>query len=206
MVVGILMFGDGVKDEITGNILELAGYPEASKVAMAVFIAIIPLTKTPLKYVDLAVVLALPSLTATQCPPNHHNLRLRPRRRHPRNRRPRERRRDVRLLQGHCAYRNPRSHQRCIRRHRHHLPLIRQDHGIHGLYALLCHLRDHAADVLSQDFRCGGGKDGTGDFLAHYRQLLHHGVARDGVFVYTQRGPRPRGLSRVGCMDGLSRF
>lgn len=48
MVVGILMFGDGVKDEITGNILELTGYPEASKVAMAVFIAIIPLTKTPL--------------------------------------------------------------------------------------------------------------------------------------------------------------
>lgn len=49
MVVGILMFGDGVKDEITGNILELAGYPEAAKLTMVVFIAIIPMTKTPLK-------------------------------------------------------------------------------------------------------------------------------------------------------------
>jgi vesicular inhibitory amino acid transporter len=49
MVVGILMFGDGVMDEITSNILQLTGYPEGTKVAMAVFIAIIPLTKTPLK-------------------------------------------------------------------------------------------------------------------------------------------------------------
>ncbi|KAL7271107.1 hypothetical protein RUND412_006163 [Rhizina undulata] len=49
-VVGLLMFGDGVKDEITANILEMggSGYPHALCVAMVVFIAIIPLTKTPL--------------------------------------------------------------------------------------------------------------------------------------------------------------
>jgi vesicular inhibitory amino acid transporter len=49
MVVGILMFGDGIMDEVTTNILELTGYPEGTKVAMVAFIAIIPLTKTPLK-------------------------------------------------------------------------------------------------------------------------------------------------------------
>jgi len=48
MVVGILMFGDDVKDEITANILAMTGYPKASKVAMVVFVAIIPLTKAPL--------------------------------------------------------------------------------------------------------------------------------------------------------------
>lgn len=49
MIVGILMFGDDVKDEITANILALVGAPEGAKVAMVVFIAIIPLTKAPLK-------------------------------------------------------------------------------------------------------------------------------------------------------------
>ncbi|KAA8896017.1 transmembrane amino acid transporter protein-domain-containing protein [Sphaerosporella brunnea] len=48
MAVGILMFGDGVMDEITANVLELTGYPESAKVAMVVFISIIPLTKSPL--------------------------------------------------------------------------------------------------------------------------------------------------------------
>lgn len=46
--IGILMFGDGVRDELTANIIEMTGYPEASKVAMVVFIAIIPITKMPL--------------------------------------------------------------------------------------------------------------------------------------------------------------
>ncbi|KAG0637379.1 transmembrane amino acid transporter protein-domain-containing protein [Tuber brumale] len=47
-VTGILMFGDGVLDEITSNILELSGYPAALSMAMVGFVAIIPLTKTPL--------------------------------------------------------------------------------------------------------------------------------------------------------------
>ncbi|KAI0971831.1 transmembrane amino acid transporter [Xylaria arbuscula] len=47
-VVGLLMFGDGVRDEITANILETTGYPNALNVLLVVFIAIIPLTKVPL--------------------------------------------------------------------------------------------------------------------------------------------------------------
>ncbi|KJZ73369.1 hypothetical protein HIM_07163 [Hirsutella minnesotensis 3608] len=47
-IVGILMFGDGIRDAITSNILKTPGYPEAPKIVMSVFIAIIPLTKIPL--------------------------------------------------------------------------------------------------------------------------------------------------------------
>jgi vesicular inhibitory amino acid transporter len=47
-ITGILMFGDGAADEITYNILALDGYPKGLSVAMVVFIAMIPLTKTPL--------------------------------------------------------------------------------------------------------------------------------------------------------------
>ncbi|EEY22537.1 vacuolar amino acid transporter 1 [Verticillium alfalfae VaMs.102] len=47
-VVGLLMFGDGVLDEITANILKTSGYPRALTVLLCVFIAIIPLTKIPL--------------------------------------------------------------------------------------------------------------------------------------------------------------
>jgi len=49
MVVGILIWGDGVMDEITANVLSFSGYPESTKLAMVVIIAIIPITKTPLK-------------------------------------------------------------------------------------------------------------------------------------------------------------
>ncbi|KAI9813750.1 MAG: hypothetical protein M1827_003540 [Pycnora praestabilis] len=47
-VAGLLMFGDGVRDEITSNILLGSGYPRALNVCIVVFIAIIPLTKVPL--------------------------------------------------------------------------------------------------------------------------------------------------------------
>ncbi|KAI0166283.1 transmembrane amino acid transporter [Xylariaceae sp. FL1272] len=47
-VVGLLMFGDGVRDEITANILETTGYPHVLNVLLVIFIAIIPLTKVPL--------------------------------------------------------------------------------------------------------------------------------------------------------------
>lgn len=48
-VVGYLMFGDGVRDEITSNILLTDGYSPALSVLIVVCIAIIPLTKVPLK-------------------------------------------------------------------------------------------------------------------------------------------------------------
>ncbi|KAK4186855.1 transmembrane amino acid transporter protein-domain-containing protein [Podospora australis] len=47
-VAGLLMFGDGVRDEITSNILMEASYPRALTLLMTLFVAIIPLTKIPL--------------------------------------------------------------------------------------------------------------------------------------------------------------
>lgn len=48
-VAGFLMFGQKVRDEVTSNILMSKGYPHAISVCIVVFIAIIPLTKIPLK-------------------------------------------------------------------------------------------------------------------------------------------------------------
>lgn len=47
-VIGILMFGDAVRDEITSNILITKGYPKAINLIIVVCIAIIPVTKVPL--------------------------------------------------------------------------------------------------------------------------------------------------------------
>lgn len=47
-VAGLLMFGEGVRDEITSNILMETNYPRALTVLMTLFVAIIPLTKIPL--------------------------------------------------------------------------------------------------------------------------------------------------------------
>ena len=46
--VGLLMYGDGVKDEITRNILLTDGAPEWLSALIVVCVAIIPLTKVPL--------------------------------------------------------------------------------------------------------------------------------------------------------------
>lgn len=42
------MFGDTVRDEITSNVFNTKGYPESLGVIMAIFISIIPISKTPL--------------------------------------------------------------------------------------------------------------------------------------------------------------
>ncbi|OAA54441.1 Amino acid transporter, transmembrane [Cordyceps fumosorosea ARSEF 2679] len=47
-VVGILMFGDGIRDAITSNILRTEGFPPGLTFFMCVCIGIIPLTKIPL--------------------------------------------------------------------------------------------------------------------------------------------------------------
>ncbi|KAK0621279.1 transmembrane amino acid transporter protein-domain-containing protein [Bombardia bombarda] len=47
-VAGLLMFGDGVRDEITSNILMESSYPRVLSILMCLFVAIIPLTKIPL--------------------------------------------------------------------------------------------------------------------------------------------------------------
>lgn len=48
-VIGLLMFGDSVRDEITANIFLTEGYPNWLSVIICVCVAIIPLTKIPLK-------------------------------------------------------------------------------------------------------------------------------------------------------------
>ncbi|KAK2594442.1 hypothetical protein QQS21_007846 [Conoideocrella luteorostrata] len=47
-VVGVIMFGDGIKEAITSNVLRTSGYPESLTVIMCCFISVIPLTKIPL--------------------------------------------------------------------------------------------------------------------------------------------------------------
>ena len=48
------MFGDLTRDEVTSNILLTPGYPSSINYIIVVCIAIIPLTKLPLKYSPLA--------------------------------------------------------------------------------------------------------------------------------------------------------
>lgn len=48
-IIGWLMFGPGVRDEITSNVLLTEGYPRGLSICVVIFIAIIPITKTPLK-------------------------------------------------------------------------------------------------------------------------------------------------------------
>jgi solute carrier family 32 (vesicular inhibitory amino acid transporter) len=47
-VIGLLMFGDDVHDEITSNILLTPGYPQTTSILIVFCIAIIPITKLPL--------------------------------------------------------------------------------------------------------------------------------------------------------------
>lgn len=48
-IAGLLMFGDGILNEVSSNIFMTEGYPRAISVVMVVCIAILPLTKLPLK-------------------------------------------------------------------------------------------------------------------------------------------------------------
>ncbi|AET41554.1 Avt1p Ecym_8272 [Eremothecium cymbalariae DBVPG len=47
-VVGFLMFGNAIKDEITRSVMLTKGYPQAIYVLISVLMAIIPIAKTPL--------------------------------------------------------------------------------------------------------------------------------------------------------------
>ncbi|PON21697.1 hypothetical protein TGAM01_v209435 [Trichoderma gamsii] len=47
-VIGILMFGDGIKEAITSNIIRSSGFPEGLTIFMCICVTIIPLTKLPL--------------------------------------------------------------------------------------------------------------------------------------------------------------
>ncbi len=56
-VVGLLMFGDYIRDEVTSNILLTKGYPRFLSIIIVVLIAIIPITKIPLRYETQRIVL-----------------------------------------------------------------------------------------------------------------------------------------------------
>lgn len=47
-IVGILMFGDGISEAITSNIIKSSGFPEGLTIFMCICVTIIPLTKIPL--------------------------------------------------------------------------------------------------------------------------------------------------------------
>ncbi|CAK3934629.1 Vacuolar amino acid transporter 1 [Lecanosticta acicola] len=76
-VVGLLMFGDGVKDEVTRNILsnDDGGYPAWTSVFIVICIAIIPLTKVPLNarpiVATLELFLGLDARAMGNQPPTH---------------------------------------------------------------------------------------------------------------------------------------
>ncbi|KAK7989506.1 Transmembrane amino acid transporter [Apiospora arundinis] len=65
-VVGYIMFGDGVRDAITSNLLRTTGYPQALNVLLVIFISIIPLTKIPLNAQPIVTTLELLAGLRTQ--------------------------------------------------------------------------------------------------------------------------------------------
>ena len=72
-VVGYLMFGELVGEEVTSDIVATSGYPQALSILIVVCIAIIPLTKVPLNarpiVSTLEILLSLDSRTASASPP-----------------------------------------------------------------------------------------------------------------------------------------
>ncbi|KFZ06378.1 hypothetical protein V501_07475 [Pseudogymnoascus sp. VKM F-4519 (FW-2642)] len=68
-IAGYLMFGDGVLDSVTNNIIRTSGYPQSLTVLLCIFIAIIPLTKLPLNARPIVATLeALTGLDARTVP------------------------------------------------------------------------------------------------------------------------------------------
>lgn len=48
-VIGYLLYGDALKDELTKNMMGTEGYARSLKIVVLVLIAILPLTKFPLQ-------------------------------------------------------------------------------------------------------------------------------------------------------------
>lgn len=61
------MFGDGIRDEVTSNILRTKGYPQALSVCIVVFVSIVPWTKVPLKSVKYHYWLPMELLLTYAC-------------------------------------------------------------------------------------------------------------------------------------------
>lgn len=50
-VIGYLLYGGELKDELTKNMLATPSYPRGLKIFILVLVAILPLTKFPLQFV-----------------------------------------------------------------------------------------------------------------------------------------------------------
>ncbi|KAH8702629.1 putative transporter [Talaromyces proteolyticus] len=72
-VIGLLMFGDDVSDEITANILLTTSYPQALSICIIIFIAIIPITKVPLNSRPLVATLEVLCGLGSANPRHHQN-------------------------------------------------------------------------------------------------------------------------------------
>lgn len=53
-VGGLIMFGETVREEVTSNLLRTEGYPRAMSIIIVILIAIVPITKCPLRSVFFA--------------------------------------------------------------------------------------------------------------------------------------------------------
>jgi vesicular inhibitory amino acid transporter len=48
-VLGWMMFGDTIRDEVTANVLTMNEYPQLLSICIIISVAVIPITKVPLK-------------------------------------------------------------------------------------------------------------------------------------------------------------
>ena len=48
-VLGYLLYGNELLDEVSTNMIKTKGYPEAVKVLVLILVAVIPVTKFPLQ-------------------------------------------------------------------------------------------------------------------------------------------------------------
>ncbi|KAM0513518.1 hypothetical protein ACHAPE_007780 [Trichoderma viride] len=70
-VIGILMFGDGIREAITSNIIRSSGFPEGLTIFMCICVTIIPLTKLPLNARPLITTVDV--LCGLHQPHHHHS-------------------------------------------------------------------------------------------------------------------------------------
>ena len=48
-IIGYLLYGEGLLDEVTTNMIKTEGYSRGVKIAVLVMVAVVPITKFPLQ-------------------------------------------------------------------------------------------------------------------------------------------------------------
>lgn len=69
-VVGYLLYGDNVLDEVTTNMIKTEGYAKSVKILILILVAVVPVTKFPLQLVSNLSCLLDIGLTIRQCRTN----------------------------------------------------------------------------------------------------------------------------------------